>query len=196
MSPSEHKHHSESLRPVHLVLIKVSPQLQRHVGITSNEQLWKITFKIVNSPTKLLPAWHGVLRELKLTMRMMPCDYQKALKAMTGDLDLGLYTYELTAQEWRIAEQLCDILQILKDATLFFSQGMPNLMTVIPAKDHIDQHFASSSLNHKYNAAICTSLVITKKTLNRYYDLTDTSEVYCIAMVGLFQGCALGARMD
>ncbi|KAF8581981.1 hypothetical protein K439DRAFT_1303818, partial [Ramaria rubella] len=69
------------------------------------EQLRKITFKIVKSPTKLLPAWHGVLRELKLAMHMMPRDvstrwnlmydmlvfapeYQKALKAMTGDLDL------------------------------------------------------------------------------------------------------------
>ncbi|KAF8582564.1 hypothetical protein K439DRAFT_1350889 [Ramaria rubella] len=113
MSPSEHKCHSESVRPVCLVLVK----------------LRKITFKIVNSPTKLLPAWHGVLHELKLAVRMMPHDvstwwnstydmlvfaleYQKALKAMTGDLDLGLETYELTVQEWRIAEQLCDILQV------------------------------------------------------------------------------------
>ncbi|KAF8583965.1 hypothetical protein K439DRAFT_1259331, partial [Ramaria rubella] len=73
--------------------------------------------------------------------------------------------------------------QMLKDAMLFFSRGIPNLATVIPAMDHIDWHLASSSLNHKYNAAIHSSLVIAKKTLNWYYDLTDTSEVYRIAMV-------------
>ncbi|KAG2739686.1 hypothetical protein P692DRAFT_201669890, partial [Suillus brevipes Sb2] len=72
-----------------------------------------------------------------------------------------LRKFELADNEWEIARQLCDV---LKDATLFFSRSTPNLATVIPAMDLIDQQIA-------------------KKTLDRYYQLTDKSEVYRIAMV-------------
>jgi len=73
-------------------------------------------------------------------------------------------------------------MQILKDATLFFSRGTPNLATVIPAMDHIDERLMTDGLNMRYNVVIRASLGIAKKTLNRYYDMTDTSEVYRIAM--------------
>ena len=51
--------------------------------------------------------------------------------------------------------------------------------------DVIDEKLAtdSASLDHKtYDASIRASLVLTKKTLNRYYNMTDWSEVYRIAM--------------
>ena len=102
-------------------------------------------------------------------------------------------------------KQLCDILevchimwhvprrslhslitQILKDATLFFSHGTPNLATVIPAMDHINQQFTTEALDTKYEPAIRSSLGIAKKTLNRYYNMTDHSEVYCIAISKFF----------
>jgi hypothetical protein len=74
------------------------------------------------------------------------------------------------------------VVQIFKDATLFFSRGTPNLATVIPAMDHIDQHLATASLNRTYGPAVRVALSIGKATLNRYYNLTDASEVYRIAM--------------
>src|ERR1700691_4933360 len=78
------------------------------------------------------------------------------------------------------------VLLVLKDATLFFSCATPNLATVIPAMDHIDEKFTSDSINHtKYEVSIQVSLNLRKKTLNRYYNMTDTSEVYWIAM-GMF----------
>src|SRR5258705_12952354 len=75
--------------------------------------------------------------------------------------------------------------KIYKDATLFFSRGTPNLATVIPAMDHIDK-FLATSAERQYSPAIRAALVIGKKTINKYYNMTDHSEVYCIAMSMLF----------
>ncbi|KAA1479017.1 hypothetical protein DENSPDRAFT_751545, partial [Dentipellis sp. KUC8613] len=100
-----------------------------------------------------------------------------------GDARLELDKFELVANEWKIVQQLCDVLRILKHATMYFSRDMPNLAVVIPAMDHIDQHFATEALNTKLNPAIRASISIAKRTLNRYYNLTDHSEVYRIAMI-------------
>ena len=64
------------------------------------------------------------------------------------------------------------LLQILKDATLFFSWGTPNLATVIPAMDHIDEWFTMDPLDTTYEPASWSSLVIAKATLNCYYNMT------------------------
>ena len=73
--------------------------------------------------------------------------------------------------------------RILKDATLYFSCGTPNLVTVIPAMDYIDTVFTSACLpSSKYKPAICAAIETAKKTLNWYYSLTDALESYQIAM--------------
>ena len=72
--------------------------------------------------------------------------------------------------------------QILKDATHFFSHPMPNLACVIPAMDHIEETLSTGSLNMSNDPAIHAVLTITWKTLNHYYGLTNSSEVYHIAM--------------
>ena len=73
--------------------------------------------------------------------------------------------------------------QILKDATLFFSRGTPNLATVIPAMDHIDTTFTNATLpTSKNNPAVQAAISIAKKTLNKYYSLMDYSELYWITM--------------
>jgi hypothetical protein len=77
--------------------------------------------------------------------------------------------------------------QILKDATLFFSRGTPNLPTVIPAMDHIDSMFTDYILpTSKKHPAVRAAVEIAKKTLNKYYSLTDDSELYRIAMGSYF----------
>ena len=48
--------------------------------------------------------------------------------------------------------------------------------------DHIDEHLATAAIDNEYPLAIKAALVIGKKTLNRYYDKTDHSEVFRIAM--------------
>ncbi|KAG2740021.1 hypothetical protein P692DRAFT_201661585, partial [Suillus brevipes Sb2] len=74
--------------------------------------------------------------------------------------------------------------QILKDATLYFSRSTPNLSMVIPAMDHIDSVFTNGIIKRDtLDPAIRAALGLAKRTLNRYYSLTDTSKVYRIAMV-------------
>ncbi|KAF8172746.1 hypothetical protein BJ912DRAFT_838102, partial [Pholiota molesta] len=76
---------------------------------------------------------------------------------------------------------------IFKDATTFFSRATPNLATVIPAMDHIDETLTNYALNLDAENSLLPSIQaavnLAKKTLNRYYDMTDHSEVYRIAMV-------------
>jgi hypothetical protein len=48
--------------------------------------------------------------------------------------------------------------------------------------DHIDAHLATATQNLNYSISIRAALAIGKKTLNRYYNKTDHSEVYRIAM--------------
>lgn len=71
---------------------------------------------------------------------------------------------------------------MFKDATLFFSRSEANIATVIPAMDHLDSHLVNAASNPKYSIAMKAALSIGKKTLNRYYDKTDHSEVFRIAM--------------
>ena len=48
--------------------------------------------------------------------------------------------------------------------------------------DHIDAHLATASQDLKYSPAIRASVALGKAHLNKYYDMTDSSEVYRIAM--------------
>jgi hypothetical protein len=66
---------------------------------------------------------------------------------------------------------------------LFFSRdGIPNLATVIPAMDRIDEVLATNTLDEQFSLSIKAVLSIGKKTLNQYYSKTDASDVYRIAM--------------
>lgn len=55
--------------------------------------------------------------------------------------------------------------------------------------DHIDQHLATAAIGNRYPLSIKAALAIGKKTLNRYYDKTDHSEVFRIAMGMVFLCC-------
>ena len=66
--------------------------------------------------------------------------------------------------------------------TLFFSWSTPNLAKVIPAMDIIDKHLATAASDQKYECSIQAALTVGKDLLNKYYNITDQSEIYCIAM--------------
>ncbi|KAF9536176.1 hypothetical protein CPC08DRAFT_618484, partial [Agrocybe pediades] len=101
----------------------------------------------------------------------------------TANRDMKLRKYEVQIDEWEIAEQLCSVLKIFKDATLFFSRSTPNLSKVIPAMDRIDRELATNAISSRYLPSIQAALAMGKKLLNKYYNMTDHSEVYRIAMV-------------
>jgi hypothetical protein len=71
---------------------------------------------------------------------------------------------------------------VFKDATLFFSRGIPNIATVIPAMDHIDEVLECSASDAEFSTPIKAALIMGRKTLNRYYSSANLSEVYRIAM--------------
>jgi hypothetical protein len=48
--------------------------------------------------------------------------------------------------------------------------------------DHVDKMLTSYSHNKKYLPSIRAAVQLAKNTLNRYYELTDSSETYRIAM--------------
>ncbi|KIK72440.1 hypothetical protein PAXRUDRAFT_180663, partial [Paxillus rubicundulus Ve08.2h10] len=158
--------------------------------------LCKLAFKIIHSMTIVLPARQKILSELRMTVSFMPRDvatrwnltfdmleyalkHRRAVDVVTQQHELGLRKFELSDNEWLVIEQLYSI---LKDATLFFSRSTPNLATVIPAMDHIDQQLTTYAHDKKYLRSIRSGVSLAKKTLNHYYSLTDSSEVYRIAM--------------
>ncbi|KAF7793614.1 hypothetical protein EIP86_004728 [Pleurotus ostreatoroseus] len=60
---------------------------------------------------------------------------------------------------------------------------MPALTTVIPAMDKINELLTTYALNYSYRAPIRAACRLAKKTLNRYYEKTDLSEMYRISMI-------------
>ncbi|KAE9383877.1 hypothetical protein BT96DRAFT_746594, partial [Gymnopus androsaceus JB14] len=90
--------------------------------------------------------------------------------------------------EWAILENLRDVLQAFKDATLFCSRNTATLASVIPAMDKLDLVLASSVLKKvdkqiQFTAPVKISLLAAKKTLNHYYVATDNSCMYQLAIV-------------
>ncbi|KAG1839908.1 hypothetical protein DFJ58DRAFT_644076, partial [Suillus subalutaceus] len=121
--------------------------------------LCKLSYKLINSTTIFLPAWHKILLDLQMTPMNMPRDvctcwnstfdmldnavvHWEAIDTVTQRHDLGLRKFELVDSDWEIASQLRDI---LKDTTLFFSRGTPNLAKVIPVMDLIDERLTTYS---------------------------------------------------
>ncbi|KAH8088945.1 hypothetical protein BXZ70DRAFT_865985, partial [Cristinia sonorae] len=96
---------------------------------------------------------------------------------------LGLRKYELEGYEWKLAEQLRDVLEIFNEATLFFSHSTPNLAQVIPAMDEIDETLATLATSPELDKSIRVAVALSKQHLNKYYEKTDMSEVYRIAMI-------------
>jgi hypothetical protein len=48
--------------------------------------------------------------------------------------------------------------------------------------DLIDKHLATAALDNCYEPSIQAALLVGKKLLNKYYDMTDQSELYRITM--------------
>lgn len=95
----------------------------------SHIQLRKLANSIINSSTKLLPAWKKLLAALRLAVRTMPRDvatrwnstfgmlefaltYREAIDKLTDDRTLKLRALELAKEEWQLVEQLRDVLKV------------------------------------------------------------------------------------
>ena len=99
----------------------------------------RLAYVIKNSTTIILPEWTSVLKqhaelsneadEKPLSICMMPCNistrwnstfdmiqfaiaYREPLNDLTGCRAMKLRDYELMEDEWKIAEQLLDVLDV------------------------------------------------------------------------------------
>ncbi|KAH8977444.1 hypothetical protein EDB92DRAFT_1808687 [Lactarius akahatsu] len=140
-------------------------------------KLCKLAYAMTKPTTVLFPQWYNKLVSCRLPCHMMPRDvstqwnsmfnmlhfalqYHLAINAMTAMHALDLQKYELSPEEWEIVKELRNV---LKDATLFFSCGTPNLATVILAMDHIDKVLTMTSDNsHQFSLPIHAALIIGK----------------------------------
>jgi hypothetical protein len=66
--------------------------------------------------------------------------------------------------------------------TLEFSTDTPCTAAVIPAMDRMHTELTSAVENVEYSPALQAALSLGKKVLDKYYSLSDDSEVYRIAM--------------
>lgn len=73
-------------------------------------------------------------------------------------------------------------MQIFKTVTLEFSTDTPCIANVIPAMDRMHTDLVAACENKNYSTAIRAALKIGLNLLNKYYSITDNSEVYRIAM--------------
>ncbi|KAG6848782.1 hypothetical protein C0991_012508, partial [Blastosporella zonata] len=121
----------------------------------------------------------------------MTLEYCLAVDSITADKSLNLRSYELFDNDWKVVSDLISVLQIFKEATLFFSiDNKPSIANVIPTMDRIDQMLKRSSLDTaKTNSldkalepSVKHALTFARSHLNKYYSKTDTSNVYRIAI--------------
>lgn len=138
-------------------------------------------------------------------MLSMTLNYRGAINDFTQAREC--HKFELTDAECTVLGDVRDVLkvrllffsyysclttnlQVLKDATLYFSRGIPTLATVIPAMNRIDAVFMTALIPatqingpaKTLSLAIRSSLLILQQTLNKYYSLSDDSELYHIAI--------------
>jgi hypothetical protein len=119
----------KDLIPVQKALVKVSTtHFDERVELTTF-QVRRLSFKIVHSTTILLPTWKKLLAELKMTVSMLPRDVstrwnstfdmldaaiekRAAIDKITGDKENQLRDYELMEAEWKLLEELREVLSV------------------------------------------------------------------------------------
>jgi hypothetical protein len=129
LTPEEREMLEDDIRPVKMVLVKVSHKRYFTQLRLNLSQLRKLAFKIVHSSTILLPAWKACLVKLNLPLRIMSRDvttrwnstydmlsfvvtYRKAIELLTSERMNDLRPYELMEDEWVIVSELCNTLKV------------------------------------------------------------------------------------
>ena len=132
LSEKEQAEFTEAVRPVKLILAKVSMtkrRISRQAAHHVTLQIRTFASKVVNSTTILLPAWkeciasHGLPEWLipqdvrtrwnsTYDMLEMVLEYRLPYQEMCERTDNGLRGYELLKEEWQVAMQLEKVLKV------------------------------------------------------------------------------------
>ncbi|KAI9452712.1 hypothetical protein F5148DRAFT_985885 [Russula earlei] len=113
-------------------------------------------------------------------MFMVTFEYCTIIDNVTGNKMLKLHQYELDDRDW---DTVKDLLWVLKNVTLFFSQDdIVTITNVVPTMDQLDA-MLSSSATTPLVPAVKHALTFVCQLMDKYYSKTDLSNVYHIAMV-------------
>ncbi len=78
-------------------------------------------------------------------------------------------------------------MQILKEGTEFFSMSTLPVSSIILAMDTIDCAFTTASMGSDFfSLPIKVALELSKHILNKYYNLTDESEIHWVSIGKFF----------
>ncbi|TFY79033.1 hypothetical protein EWM64_g4980 [Hericium alpestre] len=163
---------------------------------TTITKIRQLSFAIIHSTTIALPAWRRMCKDLDLKPRLIPhdvvtrwnstydmlkfaLDYRTAIDKITAEKNLKMRKYELDDDEWEI---ISDLVARYKEATLFFLQDTANIAAVIPAMDKLDLGLNPATQKH-YHPAIRAAMKLARNKMDRYWNMTDLSSTYRIAMV-------------
>ncbi|KIY60869.1 hypothetical protein CYLTODRAFT_321931, partial [Cylindrobasidium torrendii FP15055 ss-10] len=104
-----------------------------------------------------------------------------------GDQKNKVRDYKLTDDDWALLQSLCEVLKVLKHATVYFSLESCLLSDVIPAMDKINEMLTTQLVGSGDSVVSCdkvkTALLLARRTLNKYYARTDDTDTYRIVMV-------------
>lgn len=145
-------------------------------------------------PRDVSTRWNSTYDHLVAFLQL-----QVYVDKFTGIREHGLREFELMKEEWDCLRQLVKVLQvcwmslhlylmlmglqILKEGTEFFSSSTPPVSSVVPAMDTIDHAFTMASMDDDdFSLSIKVALELGKRILNKYYNLTDESEIYRLSI--------------
>ncbi|KIK80376.1 hypothetical protein PAXRUDRAFT_57969, partial [Paxillus rubicundulus Ve08.2h10] len=92
--------------------------------------------------------------------------------------------------KWKVVADLVADLQQYKQATLFFSQDLATIAAVIPAMNKLDNKL-NQQMKNDYHPAVISAMQLVKNKMDQYWQITDLSNVYRIAMGILHPGLKL-----
>ncbi|KAJ7321382.1 hypothetical protein DFH08DRAFT_713067 [Mycena albidolilacea] len=106
--------------------------------------------------------------------------YREVIDAITSNKTYGLRKFELDDDEWKVVG---DLVYVFKTATLFFSSdAISTISNVISTMDAIDDILQSRG-DRKLQPAVLRAVALGRATLQRYYQKTDASDIYRLALV-------------
>ncbi|KAF8237070.1 hypothetical protein L208DRAFT_1249224, partial [Tricholoma matsutake] len=111
--------------------------------------------------------------------------FRSPVEQLTGAAINKLQAYQLSEDQWDLAETLSAVLEVFDGPTKLFSQSqVPLIADVIPMLDSIEQ---SMTLVHddkelELPNVVCVAAQATLLLINKYYTLMKDCELYIIAI--------------
>ncbi|KAJ7231225.1 hypothetical protein C8J57DRAFT_1036550, partial [Mycena rebaudengoi] len=107
--------------------------------------------------------------------------FERPVKQLTQD---NLEEYALTPEQWKLAKQLCLVLQVFEDITQLFSQAeVPLVYEVIPMLEALKDELTNMRDDADLPTVIRIAAIAALLVIGKYYALSDDTEVYRIAII-------------